>query len=94
MSDIWNKDILICLDSGTLKALVKEVVGELKEEHFDSLNPWVNEKEAMHLLRISSKTTLQKYREEGNIEISSPGGKGILYRRKSVLAFIESKKIQ
>ena len=77
---------IICLESGTFKALVKELAKELRDE----IDPFVDEKEAMHLLRITSKTTFQKYKDSGKIDFRIVTGKKILYRRKSILDFIEN----
>ena len=92
MSDFETNMKIICLESQAFKALVSEVAQQLKGEFFDHLNPWVDEKEAMQLLRIHSKTTFKKYREEGNIAYSVFSGKKFLYERQSILDFIESKK--
>ncbi len=43
----------------------------------------------MGLLRITSKTTLKKWRQEGKIRYSQPEKKIILYDRFSIMAFIE-----
>ena len=51
---------------------------------------WINEKEAMELLSISSRTTLQKYRDEGRIRFTQPSKKVILYDRESILAFLDN----
>jgi len=65
---------------------VKELAKELRDE----IDPFVDEKEAMHLLRITSKTTFQKYKDSGKIDFRIVTGKKILYRRKSILDFIEN----
>jgi len=77
---------IICLESETFKSLVKELAKELRDE----IDPFVDEKEAMHLLRITSKTTFQKYKDSGKIDFRIVTGKKILYRRKSILDFIEN----
>jgi len=46
------------------RLLLKELAKELKDE----IAPFVNEKKAMHLLRIRSKNTFQKYRDIGKID--------------------------
>ena len=79
---------IICLESEALKSLVKQLAAELKEEDY----PWIDEKEAMLLLRISSKTTLQKYRDTGNIDFRRISKKHIVYRRQSILDFIENSE--
>lgn len=40
---------------------------------------WISREEAMQKLRITSKTTLQKLRDEGKIRFSQPEKKIILY---------------
>ena len=44
----------------------------------------------MLLLRISSKTTFQKYRDTGEIDFRRISKKHIVYRRQSILDFIEN----
>ncbi|NJL77033.1 MAG: hypothetical protein HC892_20490 [Saprospiraceae bacterium] len=45
------------------------------------------------MLRISSKTTFQKYRETGSIVERKLSAKHILYKRQSILDFIENSPI-
>ena len=86
MSEFASKIPIICLESETFKALVKELAIEIRDEEVD---PWIDEKETMRLLRISSKTTFQKYRDSSKIDFRRISKKHIVYRRKSVLKFIE-----
>jgi hypothetical protein len=85
---------MICLETDAFKALVSEVATQIKEEVFDSTNPWVDEEEARRLLHIDSKTTLHKYRSEGKIEYSKLTAKKIVYSRRSIMEFIENRKGQ
>lgn len=78
---------MICLESEIFKALVKELAIEIRE---DEIDPWIDEKEAMRLLRIASKTTFQKYRDTGKIDFRKVSTKHIMYRRQSILDFIEN----
>ena len=87
MSDLSTKVPIICLESETFKVLVKQLALEIRD---DELDPWIDEKETMRLLRISSKTTFIKYRDEGKIDFRRITKKHIVYRRKSVLDFIEN----
>ena len=89
MTNIGSNINIICLESEALTSLVKRVSAELKQDEF----PWVDEKEAMQLLRISSKTTFQKYRDSGNIDFRRISKKHIVYRRKSILDFIENSEL-
>lgn len=86
MSDFSTKIPVICLESETFKALVKELALEIRE---DELDPWIDEKEAMRLLRITSKTTFKKYKDTGKLIFRKLSSKHILYQRKSILKFIE-----
>jgi len=80
---------VICLESVAFYALVKEVVEQLQSKENNSPQ-WINDKEAMQILHISSKSTLQKYRDEGMIRFSQIGKKVILYDRLSIINFIDS----
>ncbi len=91
MSNIGNNINIICLESPALKALVKQLAIEIKSDPADD---WVNEKEAMAILDIASKTTFQKYRDGGEIIFSILTGKKYLYRKSSILAFIEKRSNQ
>ena len=86
MANIGDNINIICLESAALKALVLQLASELKVDKY----PWIDEKEAMTLLRISSKTTFQKYRDTKKIDFRRLSTKHIVYRRKSILEFIEN----
>lgn len=90
MPDFETNMKIICLESEAFKALVSEVATQLKREFLHELDPWIDEKEAMDMLRISSKTTFQKYRDDGNIDYRRLSPKQLIYRRQSILDFIES----
>lgn len=51
---------------------------------------WIDLEEVMRMLKIRSKTTIQKLRDTGKIRYSKLGPKQILYHRPSILAFIEN----
>jgi hypothetical protein len=71
---------------GEIKSILKEAISEEKKEK--SENDWIPIKEAMILLNIKSKTTLQNYCNEGT-KIYSKHGRKILYSKKSVGVFLE-----
>jgi hypothetical protein len=87
MPDFSTNIPIICLESETFKTLVKELAKEIREEDLD---PWITGEEAMRLLRSDSPTTLLKYRKEGDIEFRKITSKNVVYRRRSVLDFIEN----
>lgn len=64
-------------------------VERLRPEGVKPVDKWIGDDEAMHLLRIKSKTTLQRLRDEGSIRFSQPMHKVILYDRESILDYIE-----
>ena len=86
---IYSK--IICLEAQSIKLLVTEVLDQVKKEQLIKQDTWIDEKEAMELLKIKSKNTFQKYRDEGaGIDHRKLSTKHILYRRSSVLNFIEN----
>lgn len=90
MSEFGNNLNVICLESQAFYALVEEVVGRMKEQQKIQHDKWISDEEAMKMLRINSKTTLQKLRDEGNIRFSHPTRKLILYDRDSILEYLEA----
>lgn len=89
MADFGSRLQVICLESDAFYALIDEVVERLKDKHSTPLDKWIDDEEAMRLLRVSSKTTMQKYRDEGMIRFTQPSRKIILYDRDSINEFLE-----
>jgi len=79
---------IICLDEPAFYALIEKVVARIKDQQTEK-EKWIDDLTAMNLLNITSKTTLQKYRDEGKIRFSQPQKKVILYDRDSIDKFIE-----
>lgn len=84
---------VICLQTEAFYSLVDDVYQRLKKEDGRQLDKWIDGDEAMQLLRIKSKTTLQKLRDEGEIRFSQPQRKIILYDRDSIMNFLERNVI-
>ena len=80
---------VICLEDKAFYALVDQVVQKLKSSHGIQKEKWISDEEAMQLLNIKSKTTLQKLRVEGKIRFSQPQKKIILYDRDSINTYLE-----
>ena len=80
---------VICLEDKAFYALIDEVVERLREKHGEEKEKWVSGEQAMQLLNITSKTTLQKLRDEGRIRFSQPQKKIILYDRDSINSYLE-----
>ncbi|MES2652997.1 MAG: helix-turn-helix domain-containing protein [Bacteroidota bacterium] len=79
---------VICFEDEAYFSLVETVVKRIKSENKISENKWIGTDEAMALLHITSKTTLQKYRDEDRIRFSQLDKKVILYDRDSILELI------
>jgi hypothetical protein len=80
---------VICLEEAAFYSLIEQVVARLKETHNETNDKWVSDEQAMHLLNIKSKTTLQKLRDEGKVRFSQPQKKIILYDRDSINTYLE-----
>lgn len=63
---------VICLHDDAFYALVDEVLLRIKHDNNIKEDKWINGEEAMHLLNIKSKTSLQNLRDEGKIRFSQP----------------------
>lgn len=90
MQGIKEKDI-ICLESLAFYRLIDNVVDHVEERlGTKSEDRWITSDEAMKVMGVTSRTTLQKYRDEGKIRYSQLSGKTILYDRHSILDFLDA----
>jgi len=80
---------VICLEDSAFYALIDKVINRIKEKSQTPEDKWISGEEAMKKLRITSKTTLQKFRDEGKIRFSQPERKIILYDSDSISEFLE-----
>lgn len=80
---------VICLQDEAFYSLIEVVVQRIKEKHGVKDDRWISSQEAMRQLRISSKTTLLKLRNEGCIRFSHPEKKIVLYDRNSIDEYLE-----
>lgn len=79
---------VICLQDEAFYALIDKVIERISEKQGNSTDKWLSGEEAMKMLRITSKTTLQKLRDEGKIRFSQPEKKIILYDIDSIHAYL------
>ena len=79
----------ISMDSEAFYALIEEIVERMREKQGHTLDKWIDEKEAMRMLRITSKTTIAKLRNNGDIRYSQPRRKIILYDRDSINSYLD-----
>ncbi|WP_185096857.1 helix-turn-helix domain-containing protein [Roseivirga seohaensis] len=82
---------VIVIESKAFEELLNQLVEKLQPTEKE-LNKWIDGKEAMEILHITAKSTLQKMRDNGEIEFSKINDRTILYNRFSIEEFIESKK--
>lgn len=75
---------VICIDEKALYDLFDKVVEYIKDKYGLKEDKWISPAEAMKKLRIKSKTTLQKMRDEGLIRFSHPERRIILYDSTSI----------
>lgn len=80
---------VICLGDEAFYALIDKVVSRIKDKERIKEDKWISPEEAMAKLRIKSKTTLQKLRDEGKIRFSQPERKIILYNSESLNEYLE-----
>lgn len=79
---------VICLQDEAFYALIERVIDRMKENNSKITDKWLSGEEAMKILRITSKTTLQKLRDEGKIRFSQPEKKIILYDIDSINEYL------
>ncbi len=77
------------------KGYVKQALNEfIREKNIAETSEWITIEEAMKLLPYKSKTTWQKLRDKGIIEISqSPGSRNILYSKKSIQNYLNKNRM-
>lgn len=80
---------IICIQDEAFYQLIEEVIERLQPKQSSEKNKWINTDEAMGLLNIKSKTSLQKLRDEGKVRFSQPQKRIILYDRESIETYLE-----
>jgi hypothetical protein len=81
---------VICLEEKAFYVLIEKVVERISEKNSIVKERWIPEFQAMQLLNVKSKTTMQKLRDEGKIRFSQPQKKVILYDRDSIQQFLDA----
>ena len=80
---------VICFEEPAYYSMIEEVVARLKATMQPAASKWISQEDAMQMLNIKSRTTLQKMRDEGKIRFSQPEKRIILYDRDSIDAYLE-----
>jgi hypothetical protein len=80
---------VICLEDKAFYELLDKLYRRYKTENDVKENKWISGEEAMKKLNISSKTTLQNFRDEGKIRFSYVTPKIIVYDVDSINFYLE-----
>jgi len=81
---------LIMISEENLWELVEKVIFQMEKlQGKEHKEVWMDSDETKRLLGIKSDTTLFNLRSKGLIEYSQPSRKVILYKRDSVLEYLE-----
>ncbi|CAM1360741.1 conserved hypothetical protein [Tenacibaculum litopenaei] len=79
----------ILIDEDSFFELIDKVVAHIDQKATEKNSKWITPEAAMKALNITSKTTLQRYRDEGKIRFAQPSKKIILYDSQSIDEFLE-----
>ena len=80
---------VICLQDAAFYSLIDKVTEHVREKYSVKADKWISDEEAMRQLRITSRTTLQKFRDQGKIRYTQPEKKLILYDADSIQAYLD-----
>lgn len=86
---MMDKIEIVCLESEAFYKLLESVMQRLKPAESKLPDKWISGTEAMRMLRIKSKSTLQKMRDEGRFRFTQPDKKIILYDADSIMDYLE-----
>ncbi len=79
---------VICLEEPAFYQLIDEVVARLQSKQNSNHKKWLTGNEAMEILSIKSKTTLQNLRDNGKIRYSKAQERIFLYDHDSILEYL------
>ena len=80
---------VICLEDQAFYALLEQVVQRIKGKENIKEDKWISPDEAMQKLRITSKTTLQKLRDDSKIQFLQPKKTHSLQYRFTLYQYLE-----
>jgi hypothetical protein len=86
---MMDKIEVVCLESEAFYKLLETVIRMFKTAENKPGDKWISGAEAMRMMRIKSKATLQKMRDEGRIRFTQPEKKIILYDADSIRDYLE-----
>lgn len=80
---------VVCIEEQAFYTLFDKVVDYVDQKYQKKQRQWIDSEEAMEFLNISSKTTLQRLRDEGKIRFSQPQPRIILYDSHSINEYLD-----
>ena len=81
---------VITMEEQSFYTLLDKVLAEMEEKFGKKEDEWIHETDAMKLLGIRSKTSMQRLRDHDMIRFTQPSRKIILYFKPSILEYLES----
>lgn len=85
---------VVCIEEVAFFKLFDKVIDYVNQKYAREDWKWIDGEEAMKRLNISSKTTLQKLRDQGKIAFSQPQPRTIVYDKTSIDTYLEHHKRQ
>jgi excisionase family DNA binding protein len=80
---------VICMETDAFYTLLDLVMKRVQEKTAQKEDKWITSDEAMRRLRITSKTTLQRLRDQGKIRFTQPKRKLLLFDKDSIEQYLE-----
>ncbi|OOQ62185.1 DNA-binding protein [Mucilaginibacter pedocola] len=81
---------VICLEEPAFYQLIEKVVARIQDEKYIKEELWLTGEQAMKKLGISSKTTLFKIRDSGQIRFVYASPRVILYETASINEYLSN----
>jgi len=78
---------VICIETEAFYLLLEKAVVRLEKKLIEKPR-WIKLDEAMQILAVKSKSTMQKLRDNGEIVFSQPNKRIVLYDRGSLEAYL------
>lgn len=79
----------ICIEDVALYSRIEKVIDGIADRNPGKSDKWTTIDEAMSLLRIKSRTTLQKLRDESKIRVSYSGKRCVLFDGDFILIYLD-----
>lgn len=81
---------VISIEEKSFYQLLDKILEEVEQKFGNKEPEWIPEKDALVLLGVRSKTTLQQLRDSDQIRFSQPRKKLIMYHKPSLLEFLSA----